>query len=532
MTRLNKLLASTALAGLMVAGSVAAVQAETIYHRGNTGEPETLDQHRTSTTYEANILRDLYEGLVAHDGQANVIPGVAESWSISDDGTVYTFNLRDDAMWSNGDPVTAGDFVFSLQRIMDPATGAKYANILYPIANAEAINQGEMEPVALAVEAVDDMTLQITLTAPTPYFLELLTHQTGLPVHPASVEALGDAFAQPGNMVSNGAYQLVEWVPNAQIVMEKNPNFHDADNVEIDQVIFYPTEDRSAALRAFRAGELHTNNDVPHDQISWLQENMPDNFRASAYLGTYYYALNHEDEVLSDPDVRLALSMAIDREFIVEEIVDGGYVAAYSFVPPGIANYDDPAFAEYMGEPMAERTDEAIELMEAAGYGPGNPITLELRYNTSENHRKVAVAIADMWAPLGVTVELFNTDVATHYAHLRDRGDFDVARAGWIGDYSDPQNFLFMVESDNTGFNYARYENPEYDTLMDAAAATVDLEERAELLFEAEEIFMEDLPFIPIYYYVSLSLVSDAVEGWDDNIQNVHPTRFLSLASN
>ncbi len=530
MTRLNKLLASAVLAGATVLGGLDAVQAQTVYHRGNTGEPETLDQHRTATSYEAHILRDLYEGLLAHDAEANVIPGVAESWTVSDDGTVYTFTLRNDARWSNGDPVTAGDFVFSLRRIMDPETAATYANILYPIGNAEAINQGERDPAELAVAALDDRTLQITLTAPTPYFLELLTHQTGLPVHPGSVAEHGDAFAQPGTMVSNGAYRLVEWVPNAQIILERNPYFHDAENVSIDRVVFYPTEDRSAALRAFRAGELHTNNDVPHDQIRWLQENMPENFRSAAYLGTYFYALNHEDEVLSDPDVRRALSMAIDRAFIVEEIVDGGYAAAYSFVPPGIGNYGEPAYAEYRGEPMAERVDEAIELMEAAGFGPGNPVTLELRYNTSENHRKVAVAIADMWAPLGVSVELFNTDVATHYAHLRDRGDFDVARAVWIGDYSDPQNFLFMVESDNTGFNYARYENPEYDALMDLAAATVDLEDRAAILYEAEEIFMEDLPFIPIYHYVSLNLVADTVQGWQDNIQNIHPTRFLRIA--
>ena len=525
----SKLLTRTALASAVVLGSVVAANAQVVYHRGNTGEPETLDQHRTSTTYEAHLLRDLYEGLVIYDAAANVVPGAAESWEVSDDGTVYTFTIREDARWSNGDPLTAADFVFSFQRIMDPGTGAKYANILYPLMNGEAINTGEAETTALGVEALDEKTLQITLEAPTPFFLELLTHQTGLPVHPASVEAHGNDFIRPENMVSNGAYQLVEWVPNAHILMERNEHFHAADTVQIDQVYFYPTEDRSAALRSFRAGELHSNNDVPHDQISWLRENLPENFRAAAYLGTYYYALNHEDPIIGDPDVRRALSLAIDREFIVEEITGGGEVAAYSFVPPGIGNYDDPAFADYMGVPMAERVEEAVELMTEAGYGPDNPVTVELRYNTSENHRKVALAIADMWAPLGVNIELFNTDVATHYAHLRDRGDFDVARAGWIGDYSDPQNFLFMVESDNTGFNYARYENPEYDALMDEAAATVDLDARAELLFQAEELFMEDLPFLPIYYYASLNLVADNLEGWEDNIQNVHATRFLSI---
>ena len=530
MPQVRMLFARIALAGVIGVAAHATAHAEVVYHRGNTGEPETLDQHRTSTTYEAHILRDLYEGLVIYDAAANVIPGVAESWEISDDGTVYTFTLREDARWSNGDQVTAGDFVFSLRRILDPATGAEYANILYPIANSEAINTGEITDLSsLGFEAINDRTLQITLGAPTPYFLELLTHQTGLPIHPPSVEEHGEDFVRPGNMVSNGAYMLDDVVPQGHVRMVRNPHFHDAENVQIDVVYFYPTEDRSAALRRFRAGELHTNNDVPNEQVGWLFDNMPDEFRVAPYLGIYYYAVNMEDEALSDVRVRQALAMAIDRETVVEEITEAGEVAAYSFVPPGIGNYGEPAFAEWMDLSYSERLDQAITLMEDAGFGPDNPLTLEIRYNTSENHRRVAISITAMWEELGVNVELFNSDVATHYAHLRDGGDFDVARAGWIGDYNDPQNFLFMVESDNDGFNYANYNNPEYDALMDQAASTVDLAERAELLYQAEQIFMADLPFIPIYYYVSKNLVAGNVEGWVDNIQDVHQTRFLSI---
>ncbi|MCB9946314.1 MAG: peptide ABC transporter substrate-binding protein [Rhodospirillaceae bacterium] len=530
MTRFRSLIAATALSAAAALIPLTDALAQVTYHRGNTGEPETLDQHRTSTIYESNILRDLYEGLVIYDPAANVIPGVAETWDISDDGTVYTFHLRENARWSNGDPVTAEDFVYSLRRILNPATGAKYANILYPILNAEAVFNGEMEGTDLGVEAIDERTLQITLGTATPYFLELLTHQTGLPVHPASVEEFGDDFVRPGNMVSNGAYMLVEQVPQAHILLEKNPHFHSADTVAIDRVYFYPTEDRSAALRRFQAGELHSNNDVPQEQVAWLRENLPDEFRAAPYLGNYYYAIRADKEPWSDVRVRRALSLALDREYIVEEITGAGEIAAYSFVPPGIGNYGEPAYADYRDTPMLDREDEAIRLMTEAGYGPDNPITMELRYNTSENHRRIAVAIADMWAPLGIEVTLFNTDVATHYAHLRDGGDFDVARAGWIGDYNDPQNFLFLVECDNTGFNYAHFCNEEYDRLMDEAAQTIDLDARAELLYQAEQIFMEELPYLPIYYYVSLNLVSTKVQGWEDNIQNVHATRFLSLA--
>lgn len=514
---------------IATAGAATGSLAEVVYHRGNSADPETLDSHKTSTVYEAHILRDLYEGLVIYDANAKVIPGVAESWEVSDDGTVYTFKLRGDAKWSNGDPVVAGDFVFSLQRIMNPDTGAKYANILYPIKNAEAANKGEMPVAEMGVAALDDLTLQITLEGATPYFLELLTHQTGLPVHPASVEAHGSDFVQPGNMVSNGAYQLAEFVPNSHIKVVKNPNFHSAGTVQIDTVFYYPTEDRGAALRRFQAGELHSNNDAPVEQIAFMRETLGDQFRVAPYLGTYYYAVKTDKEPFSDVRVRQALSMAIDREQLAEEIWGGTMVAGYSFVPPGIGNYAEPAYADYKDMSFFDREEKAKALLAEAGFGPGNPLKVEIRYNTSENHKNTAVAIADNWKPLGVEVTLLNTDTKTHYAHLRDKGDFDVARAGWIGDYSDPQNFLFMVESDNDGFNYANYNNPEYDALMDQAAAETDLTKRAEILKQAEAIFMRDLPFIPLLYYGSLSLVSDKLKGWEDNIQNVHATRWMSI---
>ena len=519
----------TACAAALLAASLTAASAEAVYHRGNTGEPETLDQHKTSTIYERNILIDLYEGLVGLDPVAKVVPGVAESWSISDDGKVYTFKLRNDAAWSNGDPVVAEDFVFSLRRIMDPATGAKYANVLYPIMNAEKAHKGEVPTDQIGVKALDSQTLEIRLESPTPYFLELLTHQSGLPVHPASVQALGPAFVKPGNMVSNGAYSLDEFTPNARIVLKKNPKFHSADDVSIDTVIYYPTEDRGAALRRFQAGEIDSNNDAPTEQIAFMKKELGDRLRLAPFLGTYYYAVKTDKEPFSDARIRRALSLAIDREFIADEIWGGTMIAGYSLVPPGTANYGEPAYADYRDASIIDREDEAIKLLTEAGYGPDNPLKLEIRYNTSENHKNTAVAIADMWKPLGVEVSLLNTDVKTHYAVLRDKGDFDIARAGWIADYSDPQNFLFLAESDNTGFNYSNYSNPEYDTLMDQAAAETDLEKRAAILFEAEKIFMRDVPFIPILYYGSMNLVSDRIEGWEDNAQNVHPTRYLSL---
>ena len=525
-----KSLRVTALAAALLTATSLGASAEMVYHRGNTADPETLDQHKTSTVYEAHILRDLYEGLVAYSADGKIIPGSATEWTVSDDGKVYTFKMRPDAKWSNGDPVVAGDFAFSLKRIMNPETGAKYASVLYPILNAEAVNKGEKPIDELGVKAIDDATLEITLNAPTPFFIDLLAHQTGLPVHPASVEKYGSDFVKAENIVTNGAFTLAEFVPNDHIKAVKNPNYYDADKVALDEVDYYPTEDRGAALRRFQAGELDTNNDAPTEQVDFMKKELGDQFRVAPYLGTYYYAVNMKDENLAKREVRQALSMTIDREFLADEIWGSTMVPGYSLVPPGIGNYGEPAYADYKDMSMIDREEKAIELMKEAGFGPDHPLKLTINYNTSENHKNTAVALADMWKPLGVEIELINTDTKTHYAMLRDKGDFDLARAGWIGDYSDPQNFLFLVESDNDGFNYANYANPEYDKLMDEASATVDLEKRAAILKSAEKIFMEDLPFIPMMYYGSMNLVSDKVSGFEDNLLNVHPSRWISIA--
>ena len=272
-------------------------------------------------------------------------------------------------------------------------------------------------------------------------------------------------------------------------------------------------------------------SDLPTEQIKSMKERLGDQVRISPYLGTYYYSLNMKREVMSDPKVRQALAMVIDREFLGDEIWAGAMLPAYSLVPPGIGNYEGGGSqADWADMSLLDREDKAIELMKEAGYGPDNPVTVELAYNNSENHKNTATAIADMWKPLGVNVEFNVRDLSAHYANLRDQKDFDVARAGWIGDYSDPQNFLFLVESDNTGFNYAQYENPDYDALMDKAAAETDLVKRAEILREAEAMFMADMPYIPLLFYSSLSLVSPKLKGWEDNIQNVHGTRFMSIS--
>lgn len=513
----------------LLASTAGFAGAETVYHRGAAGDPETLDPQKTSTVVESDVLLELYEGLVTFDAKANIVPGVAESWTVSPDGLVYTFKLRD-AKWSNGDPVKASDFVFTFRRLMNPETGAKYANILYTLKNGEAVNKGRAKVEELGVKAIDDRTLEIALQAPAPYFIAQLAHQTGLPVHPGSVEKHGKDFVRPANAVTNGAFKLADFVPNDRIVLVKNPNYRDAANVKIDRQVFHSIEDRSAALRRFQAGEIHTYPDVPTDQIKFIRENLKEQFRSAPYLGTYYFALNTTKKPLDDPRVRNALSMVVDREFLAEQIWGGTMVPAYSFVPPGVGNYGAPADVAWKDLNPIDREDKAKALLKEAGYGPGGQkLTLEIRYNTSENNKNTVVALADMWKPLGVETKFVNTDLKTHYALLRDQGDYDVARAGWIADYSDPQNFLFLAQSDNKGLNYSRWTNADYDALMEKAAREGNLTERARILKQAEQMFVDNQPFIQLMFYGSKNLVSNKVKGWESNTLDKHLARFVTI---
>jgi len=499
-----------------------------IFYRGTDGDPETMDHHGTSTSSEARLMDDLYSGLVDFNETAKVIPGSAKSWEISADGETYTFHLREDALWSNGDQVTAHDFVFAYRRLMNPLTAAKYATILYPIKNAEKVNIGELDVTQLGVKAVNDTTLQIRLEQATPYFLEQLTHQTGKPLHQKSFEALGDQFVKPGNLITNGPYVLVSYTLNDRIVMKKNPHFYEADNVDIEEIHYIPFEDRSTCVRAWEAGEVHVCSDLPAQELERLKV-YGNSLSIVPYLGTYYYALNTTDEFLSDPEVRKAMSMVIDREFLAEEIWPG-MIPAKSLVPVGISNYSTGSpVTEYFNMSMLDREDEAVAIMARKGVSKENPVTVELMYNSGENHKNTATAIADMWSEIGINITYKIRDAAAHYAHLRDLGDVQIARAGWIGDYSDPQNFLFLLESHNTGFNYSRYNNPEFDGLMVEAAEELDLEKRAQILNDAEAHIMRDTPFLPIFYYSSFTLVSPLVENWQSNVLNKNPSRFLSL---
>ncbi|WP_349956002.1 peptide ABC transporter substrate-binding protein [Rhizobium sp. ZPR3] len=524
MTHFTRKFLATALVSTVL--SFSAHAATLNIHNG--GDPTSLDPQKISGDWENRIDGDIFEGLVTEDPKDNPIPGQAASWTISPDQKVYTFKLRDGIKWSDGQPVTAQDFVFAFQRLMDPKTAAQYAYLQYTILNAEKINKGEIkDPTQLGVKAIDDKTLEITLENPTPYFLNALMHYTAYPLPKHVVEAKGDQWVKIGNIVTNGPYKPTEWVPGSHVSMVKSDQYYDAKDVKIDNVNYYTLEDQAAALKRYRAGEFDILTSFPADQFEWIQKNLPGQAHVVPFLGTYYYVLNATKPPFNDKRVRQALSMAVNREVIGPKILGTGELPMYSWVPPGTANYGEPAYVSWKDEPYKQKVEEAKKLLKEAGFGPDHPLKTQLRYNTNDNHKRIAVAIAAMWKPLGVDIELYNTETKVHYDEMQ-RGEVQIGRAGWLADYNDPINFLNLL-STGVEMNYGRWSNKDYDALIKQGNEEIDLKKRAEIYKKAEQLALDDSAAIPIYYYVSQNIVAPKVQGFVDNIQDIHRTRWLSV---
>ena len=518
-----KLFATGVLALMM---GVTAASAEMVYNRGANGDPQSLDPQKGTTIEEGNIAKDLFTGLIVQDVDANLIPGAATSWTVSADGTVYTFKLREGAVWSDGSPVVADDFIFAWRRLLDPATGAEYASMAYPILNAEAINAGKSKPEELGAKALDPMTLQVTLKGPTPYFLEMLTHLAMYPVSPANVKKFGDDFVKPGNLVSNGAFTLAEFVPNEHIKLVKNPKFYEANDVKLDVVNYIPAEDRSAAMKRFEAGELDSNNDVPTEQLADIVKKFGDQVRITPQLGTYYYIFKFKKDPWSNTKLRNAISMIIDRDYLAEKVWSNAMLPAYGLVPPGIKGYQSRVM-DYAGMSQIEREDAAKKIFTELGISATKRMKLELRYNTSENHKNTAVAFQEMLKPFGIDVTLINTDGKTHYSYLGQKGDFDVARAGWIADFKDPVTFLNLGHSAD-GNNYGEYTNKDFDALLDKASTEADAAKRMQLLSEAEALLVKDVSILPLMFYSTHNLISSKLKGFNENVMDSHPSRYVT----
>ena len=506
---------------LMFSSSVFATKT---FHVGNGAEPSTIDPHFAGGDWESNIVGDMFMGLITESADGKLIAGLAERWEISQDGKTYTFKIRD-AKWSDGEKITANDFEFSFKRALNPKTASKFSFILYPIKNAESVNRGDSGLSSLGVKALNDSTLKITLEDTTPYFLELLTHYTSFAVPSHTVKKHGKEWTKKENIVVSGAFKLEEWKPQTSLTVAKNQNFWDAKNVKLDKVIFYPIEDTSSELKRYSAGELHITMRIPKGAYSRLKKDFGAELHSSPLLGIYYYPINTQK--ITDIRIRKALSLAINRDVITQKITAGGELPAYAFVPPGTNNYDvkQPQLS-FAKATYNDNVAQAKELMKQAGYSKSNPFEFELKYNTQKGHKKVAIAIASMWKQIGVNATLFNQESKVHYNDLMS-DNFEVGRAGWVGTYNDPTTFtdLFLENP----YNYSRWIDKGVSANAKKASKTVDLKKRAKILAQVEKEILEGHATIPIYYYVINRLVSDKVIGWEDNLLNIHRSRWLDL---
>ena len=496
--------------------------------RGNGTEPDSLDPQKARSVEAQTILRDLCEPLTAVGHDASVAPGAALDWSASADGRTYTFHLRPDGRWSNGDRVVAADFVAGLQRLVAPATASEYAQVVDVIANAREIISGTKAAAALGVTAPDDATVVIALSAPAPYLPGLLSHPSTCPVHRPTLARAGSAYARPGTLPSNGAFVLAEWVPGSHVLAVRNHRYWNDGATQLDAVRYLHIADENAELTRYRAGELHTTVVVPRAQLEWIRANLAGELHISPQLGTYFYGFNLERPKFRDAaKLRRALSMVIDRERLAQLVLRAGELPAYGWVPPGVQNYSSQSF-DYRDLPIEERIVRARRLYAEAGYSAAKPLQFELRYNPDEVGDRLAVAISSMWKEaLGAQVQLTAVEFRSLLQDIQRR-DVEVFRSSWQGDYNDAYTFAQVLRGD-FALNLTHYRSAEYDTLLDQAAAEADSGRRRALLEQAERVMLRDHPLLPIYFYVNKHLVKPEVHGWYDNVMNVVYSKDLSL---
>jgi oligopeptide transport system substrate-binding protein len=498
-----------------------------LYNNGT--EPQALDPQAVSGVPGVRILNALFQGLAAYPFETGgkPRPGAAERWEVSPDGTRWTFFLRPDGRWSNGDLVKASDFIFAWKRALTPSLRCDYVDWFFMIEGAEAFHRGEIPFEKVGLRAIDDLTLEIQLKAPTANVLEMLMWNPFLPVHEASVRAAGDpgapntGWTRPGKLVGNGPFQLVEWSPHVRIRVERNPHYWNAAEVKLNGIQFFPIDDERTSARAFESGLAHLTSTVPVNLRETYQREHPERIRFDDYAGIYYYRINTTREALSDPRVRHALSLALNREAITRQITRGGERPAFGYTPLGIAEYETP-------QPLRYDPKQARALLAEAGYpgGRGFP-RLELLFNTSDNHRTIAEAVQAMWRDeLQIDVQLQNMEWKT-YLDTTQELNYDIARAGWIGS-NFVNSFLRNYETASPN-NETGYSDPVYDSLLEKARQTLDREARQAVFRAAEERLLEALPIIPIYWYKNIFFIDPAVQGWNPHLNDYRPYDYVFL---
>lgn len=513
---LGAALVSLSVASPLLTTTVGA-QAEQVLNLVTTSEPPTVDPGLATDSSSGAVVKNVFEGLTSIVDN-DPAPAAAESWEVSEDGLVYTFKLRENAKWSNGDPVTAGDFEYAWKRVLDPETLAEYANLLYIIEGGEAYNTGEGDADGVAVKALDDLTLEVTLTAPVAYFPELVAHYTFMPVNQAVVEADPDWAMEAGEgYVTNGAFVLSEWNHSSDYVLTKNDQYWDAENVSLETVNVQMVESEATANAMFQAGEIDYLGS-PYQTVSL---DAIDTYKADGslniedYAAIYWYKINTTDEVLSNANIRKALALAINREALVTNITKGEQEPALGYVPSTIDGFESDRgyFADADFEGAKEYLAKGLEEL---GLSDPSEVTVGISINTSEAHSAIAQFIQEGWASnLGINVEIDNSEWQVYLDKLSAL-DYQVGRLGWIADYNDASSFLGMYDSVENGNNDTGWGNEEYSALLKEAELETDLSARTELLKQAEAIMIEDMPVIPIYFYTNLSVKKD-------NVQNMAP---------
>lgn len=493
--------------------------------RGNNAEPESLDPQHARSEPALNVLRDLYEGLTAPGPDGDVVPGVARSWSTSDDGLTWHFELDPGARWSDGRSLAAEDFAWAFRRLSDPATGSPWALLLSPVAGVEEAVAGLAAPAAIGVVAEGPHQLVLTLARPAPWLPDALAHPAASPLRRDMLES--QAGGRAARQIGNGAFRLAQWVVGSHLLLERNPHYLRDAATALDNVRYLPIADHAAELSRYRAGELDMTYTVPVSRVAWLKEHMGEELRINPYLAVYFYGFNTRRPPLDDVRVRRALSLAVDREIIAARVLGGGERPACSLVPPEVHGYEPRTGECHAGH--AERLAQARGLLEAAGYGPARPLTLEIRYNTGELHERIAVAVGALWEErLGVTTTLVQEEFRVLLDRVRGGTATQVWRASWIADYDDPVSFLGILAG-NSPVNGTGWSDPEYDRLLADAAHARDAAGRMALLAAAEARALAAAPVMPLYFYVSKKLVKPWVRGVTDNPLNVHPSRYISL---
>ncbi|MBN2069401.1 MAG: peptide ABC transporter substrate-binding protein [Opitutales bacterium] len=494
----------------------------------NGSEPSRLDPHLATGVPENRIISSLLEGLIAYHPTNDSLPepGMAESWEPNEDSSEWTFHIRD-ARWSNGDPVTAQDFVYSWRRMLTAALGAEYAPNLFVIKNAqEYFEQKITDFEQVGVHAIDEKTLRVTLVGPAPYFLNMLKHYSFFPVNPCSVESMGGItdrmgeWTRPGNFVCNGPFVLEQWETNKVIRVVKNPDYWDADKVQLNAIEFIPIENQSTEESSFLAGQLHLTTNIPLSKIPYYLSNRGDIAHFEPYLGVYFYRLNVTKPPLDNPKVRMALNYVINRKLITENVTRASEQPTYAYTPPGIMGYEPPVV-------LSTDADKARQLLAEAGYpgGEGFP-PLEILINTDEGHRQLAEVMQQIWSKeLGIHVTILNQEWKV-FLESQNKMDYDISRSGWIGDYMDPGTFLDMWTTGN-GNNQTGWSNSDYDRIILEARMARNQQARYEKLFEAEQILLKELPIVPVYWYTTKHLMDPRLRGYYPKLLDNHPYKYM-----